>query len=237
MRKIVVMFCSLVVCFASAQEVNQLDADGKRHGIWRKNYKDSNILRYEGQFNHGKEIGVFKFYENIDKKAVLVASRTFNEANDVAEVKFVTPKGNTVSQGKMRGKVYIGKWLYYHKDSKQLMTEEFYNDKGELEGERKTYYLSGQLAQNANYKANKLHGEFKLYSEQGKLIRFYNYIAGGLEGEAKSYDAKGNLLLEGVYRNDKKHGIWKYYENGKFLRKKDFTRKSKNPKYKNNKKQ
>ncbi len=232
MRKIILILCSLLVSFTYGQEVNQLDSNGKRHGIWKKNYKGSNILRYEGQFNHGKEIGTFKFYENINKKAVLVASRIFNEVNTIAEVKFVTPKGNTVSEGKMNGKVYIGKWMYYHKDSKQVMTEEFFNDKGELEGERKTYYLSGKLAQNANYKTDKLHGEFKLFSEKGKLIQFYNYKEGNLEGPAKAYDANGDLTLEGVYKDDKKHGIWKYYENGKFVRKKDYTRRSKNPKYK-----
>lgn len=232
MKNILLVLCALVACFTYAQEINQFDAKGKRHGVWKKKFKDSNILRYEGEFNHGKESGVFKFYENIDKKAVLVASRTFNKANDIAHVKFVTPKGNTVSEGKMKRKVYIGKWMYYHKNSNQLMTEEFFNDKGELEGERKTYYLSGKLAQKANYKVNNLDGKFQLYSEKEQLIRFFNYKEGLLHGEARTYDANGDLTMEGIYREDKKHGIWKYYKNGKFVEKKDFTRKSKNPKYK-----
>ncbi len=235
MKNILVILFSLATFYVSAQEVNQFDANGKRHGVWKKNYKNSNILRYEGQFNHGKEIGVFKFYENIDKKAVLVASRTFNEMNSLAEVKFVTPKGNTVSEGKMNGKTYVGKWKYYHKDSNQIMTEEFYNDKGELNGERKTFYLSGKIAASAIYKLDKLDGKSKWYSEKGKLIRFFSYKDGILHGEAKAYDPNGDLNMEGVYRNDKKYGIWKYYKNGKFLRQKDYTRKSKNPKYRKTK--
>lgn len=235
MKNILLIVFALVSYIAVSQDINQFDANGKRHGIWKKDYKNTKVMRYQGEFNHGKEIGVFKYYKNIESEAVLFASRTFNTTNDIAEVKFVSTKGAMVSEGKMLKKTYIGKWLYYHKDSKQIMTEELYNDKGELNGEKKTYYLSGKLAESANYKANKLDGDSKWYSEKAVLIRFYSYKAGLLEGPTKAYDAKGDVIMEGVYRDDKKHGIWNYYENGKFVRKKDFTRRSKNPKYKKKK--
>ena len=45
-----------------AQDVNKLDEAGKRHGVWKKFYPNSKQLRYEGEFNHGKEVGTFKFY-------------------------------------------------------------------------------------------------------------------------------------------------------------------------------
>ena len=48
-------------------------------------------------------------------------------------------------------------------------------------------------------------------------------------GKQISYDKGGNLVLEGIYRKDKKHGIWKYYEDGKLKEEKDFTVRSKNP--------
>jgi antitoxin component YwqK of YwqJK toxin-antitoxin module len=51
-----------------------------------------------------------------------------------------------------------------------------------------------------------------------------------LDGVSKYYDKDGQLLAEGTYRNDKKHGIWKYYENGELTEEKDFTTYSKNPK-------
>lgn len=47
---------------------------------------------------------------------------------------------------------------------------------------------------------------------------------------AKYYDKDGVMLAEGVYKNDKKHGIWKYFENGKLSEEKDYTIYSKNPK-------
>ena len=43
------------------EKINQLDQNGKRTGIWKKFYPNQRI-RYEGQFENGKEIGIFKFY-------------------------------------------------------------------------------------------------------------------------------------------------------------------------------
>ena len=91
----------------SAQSINQFDANGKRHGIWKKTFEDTNILRYEGEFRRGKEIGLFKFYKNINKKAVLTATKQFNATDNKADVKFFTSKGKVISEGQLNGKTYI----------------------------------------------------------------------------------------------------------------------------------
>ena len=46
---------------------------------------------------------------------------------------------------------------------------------------------------------------------------------------SKYYDSDGKMLAEGAYRNDQKHGIWKFYEKGVLTEEKDFTVYSKNP--------
>jgi len=212
-----------------AQSFNQMDSNGKRHGVWKKNFEGTKILRYEGEFNHGKEIGTFKFYKNLNNKSVLTATRSFKSNSDIAEVKFYSSTKNLISEGKMKGKTYVGKWLYYHNKSKQVMSEESYDSKGKLEGQKKTYYLSGKIADIVIYREGKLNGEAKSFSETGKLISHFNYKNGELHGPAKIYDTKGNIKKEGVYQKDRRHGIWKFYENGKFVKEKDFTRRSKNP--------
>jgi len=229
MNKVIVIILTLVTTFSFAQEVNQLDANGKRHGIWKKNFKNTKVLRYEGNFNHGKEVGVFKFYKNLENKAVLSATRTFSPNSDLAEVKFYASTKKVISEGKMRGKTYVGKWIYYHNKSKQIMSEEFYSEKGTLEGEKKTYYLSGKIAEKAKYESGVLDGESLTYSEAGKLMSTFNYNKGELDGPAKVYDTKGNIKMEGVYQKDRRHGIWKFYKDGKLDKEKDFTRRSKNP--------
>lgn len=222
------IFFLMFTNFMLAQNVNQFDANGKRHGIWKKTFEDSDVLRYEGQFEHGKEIGLFKFYKNYKKKAILSATKLFNNTNEIAEVKFLASNGKVVSEGKMNGKTYIGTWKYYHKNSDQLLTIENYNDAGKLIGERLVYYPNGQVAEKQNYIDGKLHGESYWLSEKNVVLKTYIYDHDELHGEAKFYTPKGDLVSEGQYKRGKKDGVWKYYENGKIIKEKDFTYK---PKY------
>jgi antitoxin component YwqK of YwqJK toxin-antitoxin module len=229
MKTIYFIVICLVTNLTFAQQINQFDAQGKRHGVWKKNFEKTKVLRYQGEFNHGKEVGVFKFYKSVNNKAVLSATKNFQTDTDLVEVKFYASNKKVISEGNMRGKLHIGKWLYYHNKSNQLMTEEFYNDKGELDGEKKIYYLDGTLAESAWYKSGKVDGESKWYSKTGVLIRFFNYKNGELHGKFQDFDDNGVLAKEGQYQKDRRHGVWKFYKNGKLDKEKDFTRRSKNP--------
>lgn len=214
----------------SAQNINQFDDNGKRHGVWKKYFNNTKILRYEGTFNNGKEIGLFKFYKKINNKAVLTATKEFNATNNVALVKFLTANGKIISEGQMLGKAYTGTWKYYQKRSNELLTLEHYNDMGQLNGERLVYYKNGQIAEKQNYKEGQLHGASFWYSENNVVIKVFIYVDGELHGLSKFYNPLGELITEGVYKNGKKHGIWKYYEDQKLVKEKDFSYK---PKYSN----
>lgn len=221
---IFLMFSSVL----SAQNINQFDANGKRQGVWKKNFADTNIIRYEGQFSHGKEVGLFKFYKNYKKKAILSATKLFNEDSTIAEVKFLASNGKVISEGSMDGKTYVGTWKYYQKNSDQLLILENYNNQGELIGERLVYYPNEQVAEKQNYIDGKLHGESFWFSDKNVVLKAYVYENGELHGIAKFYNPKGELLSEGQYKTGKKDGVWKFYENGKLIKEKDFTYK---PKY------
>ncbi|OEK07737.1 preprotein translocase YidC [Flavivirga aquatica] len=225
-KSILVLFL-LAHVITLAQDVNQFDKNNKRHGIWKKNFKNTNILRYEGEFLHGKEIGLFKFYKKIRKKAILTATKQFNENNNIAEVKFFTSRGKLISEGQMDGKTYIGTWKYYQKRSDKLLTLEHFNKLGELDGERLVYYPNGVIAEKQNYLNGKLDGVSFNYSQNKVLIKEFIYKNGELHGHSKFYNAIGELITEGVYKRGKKHGIWKYYENGKLIEEKDFSYKRK----------
>lgn len=229
MRNLIVLFFLITGFLGFSQEINQMDAQGKRHGAWKKNFQGTEVPRYEGQFEHGKEIGLFKFYKYIDKKGVLTATKEFHKDGS-ADVTFFNSTGKVISQGKMIGKIHVGKWTYFHNNTKVVMTEENFNGKGELEGERKTYYPNAQLAEIQQYKSGKLNGVSKMYAQDnGAIINEYTYVDGELHGPAKTYDNSGKVIAEGNYRHDKQHGIWKYYENGELKEEKDFTVRSKNP--------
>src|SRR5690606_23518112 len=123
MNRIVLIFFFGIIsgtCF-SQSEINQTDANGQRHGLWKKCYEGSQQLRYEGTFEHGKEVGEFKFYceDCKDKPSVI---KKFSGKDDIAEVKYLSIKGKVISEGKMKGHDRIGEWIIYHEKSEVPMS-------------------------------------------------------------------------------------------------------------------
>ncbi len=196
----------------NAQEkINQFDADGKRMGIWKKHYNNKRI-RYQGQFEKGKEVGIFKFYSAVSSDHPIVI-KNFTKNSDIAKAEFYTEKEILQSEGNMKGKNRIGKWLYYHADGKAIMSEENYTN-GILEGEAKTFYKTGKVTEILNYTNGNLHGNVKRYDLNGTLLSDLFYENGKLNGLAKYYNVEGKLMYTGNYENDVKVGDWEYYEKG-----------------------
>ena len=232
MNRLIFMFILTIGVFSvSAQDsVNQFDDAENRHGIWKKYFDKTDQLRYQGEFDHGKEIDTFKFYTLKNKKSVLSAVKVFNSKNNKASVKFLSSKGKLISEGTMDGRLYIEKWTFYHNRSAAVMSTESYNDNGNLQGDKVVFYANGQIAERSYYKEGKLEGSSKWYSERGIVLKDLLYENDELHGLAKYYDADGIMLSEGEYQHGRKHKIWNYYEAGELKESKDHTRRSKNPK-------
>ena len=224
MKHIFTYFLLLLVFTVSSQNINQFDGNGNRHGIWKKNFDNTNVLRFEGQFNHGKEVGLFKFYLNVNKTAVLSATREFLVNDTKAHVKFYASNGKIISEGQMNGKIYIGEWKYYQNNSNQLLTLEHFDANGNLTGDRFIYYVNGKVAEKEQYKNGRLDGSSLWYSEEGKILKEFIYNNGELHGLSKYYSPTGELIIEGAYKEGQKAGIWKYYENGKLTEEKDYSK-------------
>ncbi|MBL4662327.1 MAG: hypothetical protein JKY22_01910, partial [Flavobacteriaceae bacterium] len=121
MRNSFFIFFGIICCFASisAQEINQNDTAGERHGVWEKYFPSSKQLRYKGEFNHGVEVGTFKFYcSDCGSQPTIV--KEFSSKTGNADVKYYTKTGKLVSEGQMYGKDRIGEWLYYHKKANTI---------------------------------------------------------------------------------------------------------------------
>ncbi len=204
----------------SGQEYNNLDAEGKRHGKWKKRFKDSDQVRYEGTFEHGKEVGEFKFYRP-SSGAMPTAIKIFSKDSDTLISKFFTKKGKVISEGQMVGKNRIGPWTYYHKGSDKIMMTENYKS-GKLNGKQLTYFENGQLTETTSFIDGKREGKRMMYSEKGIMLKEFTYENDQLHGLTKYYDTNGTLIIEGNYKRDRKDGIWKYYENGKLKEEKLF---------------
>ena len=207
----------------SQNSVNQYDNDGKRHGLWTKNYHKTDQVRYRGVFRHGKEIDTFKYFTLSEGKSVLSATKVFNQKDNLSDVIFYASNKKVISEGQMNGRDYVGQWIYYHKNSDAKMIVENYNSKGELDGERIVYYKDGAIAEKTSYKNGKLDGEAKWYSEQKLCYRTSQYENDQLNGLTAYFDNKGKLSSQGHYKDDQKAGLWTYYEDGKLKKEIDHT--------------
>lgn len=209
------LFVLTTTLLFAQKEYNQYDANNKRHGEWMKLYSNKNI-RYKGQFSHGKEIGVFKYYAVTGEKHPIVIKQ-FTQNSDLAEVQFFSKNGILKSQGKMKGKKRIGKWIYYFNDGKTLLSEENYKD-GTLDGQVITYYKNGKKTEVANYLKGKLHGKRIRYRDSGKETENFTYRNGVIHGPAIIYDEKGEVYAKGNYKNGIKSGTWEFNMDGEMVK-------------------
>ena len=200
----------------SQTDFNKLDTKGKKHGVWKGFYDESKRPRYEGTFEHGKEIGIFNFFDDTKAKSI-IATREFNTKDNSAYTIFYDQNKNKVSEGKVVNKLFEGQWKYYHLASKNIMTTEYYS-KGKLEGLRTVFYLSGKIAEEINYKNNLKNGFYKKYTEKGILLEESIFKNDQYSGLAIFRDSNGNMVSKGQFVNGKKAGIWHFFEKGKLVK-------------------
>lgn len=211
MKKI--LFALLFTTFIFGQQTNNFDENGMRNGLWKGIHTDSKRPRYEGVFEHGKEKGTFKFFDDT-AAGTLIATREFSNTDNSCYTTFFNQKNNKVSEGKEFNKLNEGEWKYYHEDSKQIMILENYV-KGKLEGIKKVFYISGKIAQESNFKNGLKEGLDKRFDEKGIILEESNYKNNQFDGLAIFRSPDNVIVAKGIFKNGKKIGIWEFNTNGK----------------------
>lgn len=217
MRLLISVLMLAAAASGFSQEINKTDANGKKHGLWR-GYHESKRPKYEGTFDHGKETGVFKFFDDT-KAGTVIATRDFDKQPGAAYTIFFDQKGAKVSEGNVVNRQYEGKWTYYHQGGKTVMTVENYKA-GKLEGIRTVYYPNGKIAEEANYKAGVKTGTYKKYADNGIVLEEVTYANDQPHGHAIYRDSTGKVMAEGDYKNGGKNGLWTLVEEGKTIKRK-----------------
>lgn len=197
-------------------DYNKFDEKGKKNGLWKGFYEESKRPRYDGNFIHGKEIGLFNYYDDT-KAGTIIATREFNANDNAAYTVFYDQNKNKVSEGKVVNRLFEGQWKYYHLASKKIMTIENYN-KGKLEGLRSVFYPDGNIAEEINYKNNLKEGFYKKYTEKGIILEESIYSNNEYDGMAIFNNSAGDLVSKGLFVKGKKSGIWQFFEKGKLVR-------------------
>lgn len=208
-----IAFLLYSVTFFAQIEVNKFDANGKKVGLWKGVFEDTKRPRYEGTFDHDKEVGLFKFFDNT-KASNLIATREFNTVDNSAYTIFYDVNKNKISEGKVLNKLYEGLWIYYHKSSKVIMTSENYKN-GKLDGTKTIYFKSGKVAEISNYKNGILDGIYIKNDESGVALEESFYVNGELNGITIYRAPDGLVVAKGKFRKGLKVGIWQFFENGK----------------------
>ena len=210
------LFLVNISIFAQA-DYNKLDDKGNKNGLWKGSYEDTKNPKYEGTFDHGKEVGTFTFYDNIKTKTV-IATREFNPQDNSAYTIFYDQKKNKVSEGKLVNRLSEGEWKYYHKASKVVMTIENYSN-GKLEGLRSVFYPNSKIAEEIHYKNDSKEGLYKRYTESGIIIEESNYKNNEYDGLATFKDPDdGTIVSKGMFLKGKKAGNWQFFSKGKLVK-------------------
>ena len=204
----------------SQSDFNKLDENGNKNGVWKGIYEESKRPRYEGTFEHGKEIGLFSYFDDT-KSRTIIATREFNSKDNSAYTIFYDQNKNKVSEGKVINKLHEGAWTYYHKASAIIMTLENYKN-GKLEGLKTINFPSGNVAELTNYKNGIREGVYKKIAENGVILEESTYLNGELNGTSTFKAPDGLVVAKGMFKQGKKVGIWLFYENGKIVSKDNF---------------
>ena len=205
---ITILFTAL--CFG---QINQVDANKRKQGPWKKYYPNTGALKYEGQFKDNKPYGVFTYYYKTGrveakvkflKGGYITYSKMYHESSGM-----IKATGKYVNQKK------DSTWTYF--DNKgNVKSKEVYKD-NKLEGQRVIYYepVNGKyvVARYEYYKNDVLHGTYKEYHTNTKLKSEGQYVDGNLDGLVKFYYPNGKMERIERYKYAVEHGWWVFYDN------------------------
>lgn len=212
---------SFLFCLSAiSQDINRLDASGKKNGKWIKKF-DNGKTKYNGSFKNGFPIDTFTYYfETGEKRAENIFSQNGKIANNITYYK----NGMKMAEGRYNDKKKDGIWKYYiDEKNNRLVSSENY-DNGILDGESSTYYPdSGKPAEIIFYKNGRKNGKLIKYFPEGQLMTESQYLNGEPIGDFIHYHPNGQIQITGKYKNGEQVGEWKYFdENGKKIEEEDF---------------
>ena len=105
-------------------------------------------------------------------------------------------------------------WKYFDKDNNKILEENY--SSGKLNGKSFSWYPSGQIHSESDFKNDTMVGLFKIWYPNGQLNSITTRDCNGLEnGESIIYHENGNLKQVGIFLNGSFHDTWiECYENG-----------------------
>ena len=201
--------------------------DGKRHGKGQT-YHENGVVKMTYTYADHKANGEFRTY---DATGTLREIENFKEDVLTGDYRSYFPHGRRQAEGQYVDGVAVGTWTYYYENGKPER-KGAYSDAGGAVGEWLYYDEDGRLTErrpfgndgrrhgsNEHYYNEKLHyiNTFK----KGVLVQSVFFDSNGKEMASfgnpdgnfavKNYFSTGQLQAEGLYRQGKNNGLWKFY--------------------------
>jgi antitoxin component YwqK of YwqJK toxin-antitoxin module len=170
-------------CFAG-EEINSVDANGKRQGYWKisgamsleDGYRDDQIVE-EGHYESDKKIGVWKKYY---PTGILRNEITYKNNIPRGPYKIYYPNGNLEEEGTWLGNKNVEAFKRYHENGK--IAQDFtFTMAGKRNGVQNYYYPNGNLQLSVEVKEGVAHGFYKTFYPDGNPKVSKNIIEGKVE--------------------------------------------------------
>ncbi len=158
----------------------------------KKTYYSDSKVRTKGAYRGKTPIGIHRQY---DRQGNIVAGELYDTTGTLLA------KGITLENG---GKE--GKWIYYGPSGKKVSEGEY--SLGKQIGMWKFYYPDETLKQVGYFSQGLYSGVWEFYNAAGDIQKREEYSQGKREGLSVEYDDEEEKILEGMYKNDLRHGHW-----------------------------
>ena len=200
------LFVSFLFPLSAVSQINQLDKDGKKHGVWEPKYENGQS-KYRGEFNHGVPVGVFtRWYDDGSLQAEMNHK---NPVTSYAEL-YYPETAIKMAEGKYINQKRDSVWTFYSEDG-TLSSKESYRG-GSKNGLTEIFYPDGSISERAVFENDEKNGLWEQYFNDGHPKLKANVIDGvKYDGEYTTYYAGGKKLEQGKYIEGKKESSWYLY--------------------------
>lgn len=211
---------SLLLAFnLSAQgDLSPKDAQGRKHGEWRKLY-DTKKIRYTGTFEHGIPVDTFRY--NFPNGQISALNVFRGKTGNCYSFQYGDGK-KLAAEGLFKQQQKDSVWTYYNAEGQVIGRETYKN--GVKDGPVINYFSNGKIAESVNYVKDQKQGEWRQFYESGAPMAKGTYVDGSLHGEASYYYSSGKLRLRGSYIHGLMDGPWYYFDSNLKITKKEIWR-------------
>ena len=207
----IILCISLQITAQLNSTFNQIDKQGKKHGIWKGYHENTQSKRYEGQFNHGIPVGRFTYYA-IEG---YVSGKVDFINDSISSAQMFHENGSIMAEGKFLNQTKFGKWYIYSRSGYLLNAFHYLN--GALEGTQYAYYPKFddyekvKVMEQYECRGGLKNGVWKEFHKLGTVKAEGNYVEGNKEGVFTYYFANGSIEMKGAFEKDLREGEWFFY--------------------------